>query len=136
MNDHSVFQGLRVLLVEDNKINQMLIKKMIENLGCEVLIASSGLEALQVLESQIPALVLTDIQMPDMNGIELAERIQHHPISSISKIPVVAITGYAGEDEKNAALSSGIRNILLKPFSQDDLGLIMSQSLGINPDKP
>ena len=124
------------MLVEDNKINQMLVKKMIENLGCKVIVANSGLESLQMLDGNTPDLILTDIQMPMMNGMELARKIKSHTNPITAAIPILALTGYAGEDEKNAALSSGILNVMIKPFGQDELKTVISQALKINPDRP
>lgn len=124
------------MLVEDNKINQMLVKKMIENLGCQVWVANSGFEALQLLEANTPDLILTDIQMPDMNGMELAIKIKNHSDTKIATIPIWALTGYAGEDEKNATLSSGILGVLIKPFGQEELRTAISQTLGISPNRP
>jgi CheY-like chemotaxis protein len=136
MSKASDFSQVTALLVEDNKINQMLVKKMLENLGCQVLIANSGTEALNIVENQQPDIILTDIQMPHMDGLQLARILKTHCKPSIACIPILALTGYAEIEEKNAALSSGILEIIVKPFGLEELKLALCRTLGINPNTP
>lgn len=129
-------QDVRVLLVEDNKINQMLLKKMIENLGCCVTTADNGIHALEKLcgEENFD-IVLTDIQMPVMGGFELANSIRMSDSTTLATIPVLAQTGYADEFDRVKAKDSGIREILIKPFGQEEIKEALLRTLGISLSK-
>lgn len=136
MSTVSPLMDLKVLLVEDNKINQMLMKKMIENLGCNVTTADNGVHALEKLRQQEKLdVVLTDIQMPVMGGFELANSIRMSDNTTLATIPVLALTGYADEFDQVAAKDSGIREILVKPFGQEEIKEALLRALGISPSK-
>ena len=136
MTTVSSLQNIRVLLVEDNKINQMLLKKMIENLGCCVTTADNGIHALEKLcgEENFD-IVLTDIQMPVMGGFELANSIRMSDNATLATIPVLALTGYADELDRVAAKDSGIQEILTKPIGQVEIKEALLRALGISPSK-
>lgn len=129
-------KNVSVLLVEDNKINQMLLRKMLENLGCRVSIAHHGIHALEKLcgEDHFD-IVLTDIQMPVMNGFELAKSIRMSDDLTLATIPVLGLTGYADELDSIAARESGIQELLTKPFGQEEIMVVLISTLGISPNK-
>ncbi|MFN5324345.1 MAG: response regulator [Bacteroidota bacterium] len=116
---------LNILLVEDNKINMMLTRKLVEKTGCTTAIAYSGEEALSILREQRFDCVFTDIQMPQMNGLELARKIRE---LGIENTPIIAMTGYVGDDEKTAMKEAGINDILAKPFSFEELVTTISKN--------
>lgn len=119
-----------ILLVEDNKINLMLIKKLIQNLGYTITTAESGEEALVLISKHSFDLLLTDIQMPVMSGLDLARSTRRLADVVKSKIPIIALTGYAGDDEIQDALNAGINAVLTKPFGPEAMDELIKKMLG------
>lgn len=121
----SLPEGLRVLLVEDNPQVRTFAEDLLNDLGCAVLSAASGQEALACLSDHDVDLVLTDIVMPGMSGIELASRITEvRP-----NMPVVLATGYS----EHAAPGNERLPIVLKPYSAKDLSVAMAQAVSAAP---
>ncbi|MGR6088882.1 MAG: response regulator [Arcticibacter sp.] len=134
MKVFSSLKDVSVLLVEDNKINQMLLRKMIENLGCNVTTADNGIDALEKLcGANVFDIVLTDIQMPLMGGFELAKSIRLSDNTSLTMVPVVALTGYADDLDRASAKDSGIQEVLIKPFGEEEIKNALLRALGISP---
>ena len=113
------YSGKRVLLVEDNKQNQMIADMILRESGFEVEIAADGIEAIEMIEAA-PAghydIALMDIQMPRMDGYEATERIRSLEDSEKASIPIVAVTANAFEEDANMALSVGMNGHLAKPY--------------------
>src|SRR5205814_2213239 len=101
-----------VLIVEDNPDASALLQFLLEDEGLEVLIAENGTEALFLLTQFRPDLILTDLAMPQMNGLELIKRVKQQAESS--EIPIVVLTAYRG-NYLDAALSAGATAVLRKP---------------------
>ena len=78
-------------------------------------------------------IVLTDIQMPLMGGFELAKSIRLSDNTSLTTIPVVALTGYADDLDRASAKDSGIQEVLIKPFGQEEIKDALLRALGISP---
>ena len=117
------FSGRRVLLVEDNKINQMIAQKVLEKAGFEVDIADDGTVAVEKVRGAAPGqydLILMDIQMPIMNGYEATRRIRALD-SPLAKIPIIALSANALEEDKRNSLESGMNNHVGKPFDVQQL---------------
>lgn len=110
-----------ILLVEDTPFFQELEKNYLEVAGYKVLLANHGKEALQMLQENHVDAVLTDIQMPVMNGMELIKRIRAD--KQLAALPVMAVTSMTGESQKNAGLDAGFD---LYEFKLDKLGLLNS----------
>ncbi|MGN6185536.1 MAG: response regulator [Thermoanaerobaculia bacterium] len=111
----------RVLLVEDNTVNQVVALGQLQRLGHECVVASSGLHALDVLKGAAFDIVLMDIQMPDIDGYEATRRIRELP-GAVAKIPIVAITAHAMPGEREKCLAAGMNDYLPKPVSLTQLG--------------
>ncbi|MEM1442117.1 MAG: response regulator, partial [Verrucomicrobiota bacterium] len=112
---------LRVLLVEDNKVNQKVASLTLQQLGCEVTIAGNGKEALNLAEGPIQfALICMDVNMPVMNGLDstMAIRALDHPNASAH---ILAMTGMAFDEDKEKCLEAGMDDIVTKPFDLNDL---------------
>lgn len=113
------FGGKRVLLAEDNKMNQMIAETILTEAGLLVDIADDGTIAVEKMETQ-PAgyydIVLMDIQMPNMDGYEAAERIRALEDPEKANIPIVALTANAFEEDRKNVLSSGMNGHLPKPY--------------------
>ena len=101
-----------VLLVEDNKINQTVARKLLEKQGCKVTIANNGVEALNTLQAGNFDLILMDCQMPIMDGYEATQKIRQ----SGNNIPIIALTANAQNSDRDACLEAGMNDFLSKPF--------------------
>jgi two-component system, cell cycle response regulator DivK len=107
-----------VLLIEDNEANRHLATFLLEKLGCEVRHAGDGAQGLALAESLKPALIVLDIQMPEMDGYEVATRLRANPTTT--DIPILVVTSYAQAGDKQRALALGVADYLEKPFEPDD----------------
>ena len=119
------FSGRRILLAEDNEMNQMIAVAILEQVGFAVDIAKDGTEAVERMSSA-PAgfydIILMDIQMPHMDGYEAAKRIRGMEDPAKASIPIVAVTANAFEEDRKTALESGMNGHLAKPY---DISAIM-----------
>ncbi|MGB3123650.1 MAG: response regulator [Pseudomonas sp.] len=115
---HSAGQlGLRILVAEDNPINQAIIKEQLEALGCSVTLAANGEQALNLWQPQAFDLVLTDVNMPLMNGYELASTLRaHEPL-----LPIIGVTANAMREEGVRCLAVGMNAWIVKPLSLQTL---------------
>ncbi|MGF6691402.1 signal transduction histidine kinase/CheY-like chemotaxis protein [Metapseudomonas resinovorans] len=109
----------RVLLVEDNAVNQLVAKGMLTKLGCEVLLAGHGAEALSRLEQTAVDLVLMDCNMPVMDGYEATRRIRQS--GRWPDLPIIALTANALPDERERCRAAGMDDYLAKPFRREEL---------------
>lgn len=108
----------RVLLVEDHPVNREVAVAMLERMGCEVVAANGGVAALGLWAGQAFDLVLMDIQMPDMDGIETTRRIRElERQQSRPPVPIVALTANTLGEDRAAALAAGMNDYLLKPMT-------------------
>jgi putative two-component system response regulator len=112
-------QRQTVLVVDDVAENCILLVDYLENLGCEVVTANSGAEAMAYVEKKAPDLVLLDVDMPGMSGLEVCRRIKSSPATSM--VPVVIVTAYSAVDDRVAALEAGADDFLAKPVEQTEL---------------
>jgi len=110
--------GTRVLVVDDQPANVRLLEALLSPRGYQVLTASSGAEALQVVETSQVDLVLLDIVMPGMDGYEACRRIREHPDTAY--LPVVMVTA-SGEEQKVRSLEAGADDFLTKPIDKSEL---------------
>ncbi|MDF2489826.1 MAG: putative sensor histidine kinase/response regulator hybrid [Pseudomonas sp.] len=109
----------RVLLVEDNPVNQLVAKGMLAKLGCKVEVALQGAEALSLLEEQAFDLVLMDCNMPVMDGYEASRRIRQD--GRWRDLPIVALTANAMPEERERCRAAGMDDYLAKPFRREEL---------------
>ncbi|MDP3352539.1 MAG: PAS domain S-box protein [Flavobacteriaceae bacterium] len=112
---------LKVLLVEDNKTNQLLAKTRLTRWSCEVEIANHGQEAMELLELHPFDIVLMDIQMPIMNGLEATSAIRSSKNSNYNQIPIIAMTAHASRKEAENAIKRGMNDYIFKPFDAEVL---------------
>jgi PAS domain S-box-containing protein len=127
--------GLHVLLVEDNDINRLYAKSILETWKCKTDIAENGLIAIEKLKSNRYDVILMDVQMPVMDGYEATKaiRMMAHPINSI---PVVALTANATKNDIEKCLAAGMNDYVAKPFTPDDLYQQLFQKLKLVPGSP
>ncbi|MFW5722385.1 MAG: ATP-binding protein, partial [Desulfohalobiaceae bacterium] len=130
--DRSLLPGsLSVLLAEDDKVNQLAIGRMLEKRGHRVCIAANGKQVLTMLQQGSFELVLMDVQMPEMDGLEAAGRIRQGEAGTAGKeIPIIALTAYAMEGDREKFLARGIDGYLAKPVTREELEEEMFRVLG------
>jgi CheY-like chemotaxis protein len=120
-------QGMRVLLAEDNKTNQLVASQMLHVLGAEVTIAKDGIEAWERLCRQEFDLALVDIEMPRKSGLELIRDIRRAE-KSFSNMPLVALTAYFLADHQNRIMQAGANGVIAKPLTDiDALGVAINR---------
>ena len=115
------FEGKRVLLVEDMEMNQILASTILNEMGCEVEIADNGSIAVEKVQRSHYDIILMDIQMPVMNGYEAAAAIRALPDEQFKKIPIIAMTANAFDEDKQRAIEAGMNGHLGKPIEIDKL---------------
>ncbi len=118
----------RLLIVEDNAINQAVAKGMVARLGYDCDVAGNGIEALQALERRQYDAVLMDCQMPEMDGFEATAEIRRGPAATRS-VPIVAMTASALIEDRDRCLDAGMDDYLAKPIKGGDLQLVLSRLL-------
>jgi len=118
---------MRILLAEDNPVNQQVTSRFLERWGHEVLIADNGQVAVDMHESYGPDLMLMDIQMPSMDGFEATRAIRERERKTGAHVPIIAMTAHAVKGDRERCLAAGMDEYLAKPVSQDDLRLAIAQ---------
>jgi CheY-like chemotaxis protein len=118
---------LRVLLAEDNVVNQRVALRLLERLGYRVDVARNGIEVLQALERQSYDVVLMDVQMPEMDGLEASRQISN--IARPGKKPwIIAMTAKAMEGDREARLAAGMNDYLSKPVQMTTLRNVLERA--------
>lgn len=119
------FAKTRILIIEDNPINQKVAKLFLENLGYDADIAASGQEALAMF-NQGYSLILMDIGLPDIDGVEITQRIRAQ--ETTSHIPIIACTA-SGDSYRDKCLLVGMDDFILKPLMLDELQQVLGKFL-------
>ncbi len=112
-------RGAKILLAEDNAVNQLVAKKIMEKAGLVVKIASNGLEAIAMVEQEEFDLVLMDIQMPEMDGLSASRHIRS--LSKFDHLPIVAMTAHAMSGDRQLSLEAGMNGHITKPIDLHEL---------------
>ena len=121
---------LRILLAEDNLVNQRLMVRLLEKRGHRVVVAANGREALAALENDSYDLVLMDIQMPETNGMEATARIREKERLTGGHQPIVALTAHAMKGDQELCLAGGMDGYLAKPIRAQELDQILDRYAG------
>ncbi|HEY9636293.1 MAG TPA: response regulator [Coleofasciculaceae cyanobacterium] len=116
-----------VLVVEDNEDNLFLLVFVIEQLGCVLLTAADGQTALDLAQRHQPSLILLDMMLPDIDGMEVLSRLRQNP--STSGIPIIAVTAMARADDRERILAAGCNEYVTKPYAVDELELLLKKYL-------
>ena len=107
----------RILVIEDNDQNLYLVTFLLERHGYEVIAARDGLGGIRTAGREVPDLILLDIQLPLMDGYDVAARLRESP--KLVQVPIVAVTSYAMAGDREKALASGCRGYIVKPINPD-----------------
>jgi signal transduction histidine kinase/CheY-like chemotaxis protein len=124
---------MRILLAEDNAVNQRLACRILTKKGHEVVTAGNGMEALRVLEREMFDLILMDVQMPELDGLEAAAAIRDKEKGTNAHIPIVAMTAYAMKGDQERCLAAGMDGYIAKPIRADDLLKIVEKYCQTEP---
>jgi CheY-like chemotaxis protein len=116
-----------ILAVDDNEDNLLLLTEVLEPLNCLVLTATHGQTALLLAQGYQPDLILLDVMLPDVNGIEVVQRLRQN--EETAKIPVVAVTALAREEDRDRLILAGCNNYISKPYLLEDLEALIRQYL-------
>lgn len=108
-----------ILLVDDNRDNLWLIEKALESLECEILTANNGEVAISLAQTHKLALILLDIMLPDIDGIEVITRLKQDHQTKL--IPIIAVTALARSEDKEKILMAGCDSYLSKPYLLEEL---------------
>lgn len=117
----------RILLVEDNPATVEVMQQELELLGYEVVIATDGLEAVELAASELPDLIVMDIALPKMDGLQAASQIKRN--AKTQSIPILAATAKAMPEDRQKCLASGCDDYLPKPFTHRELGACIERLL-------
>ncbi|MDL2266469.1 PAS domain S-box protein [Desulfovibrio sp. OttesenSCG-928-G15] len=112
-------EGSRILLVEDNEINQVVAEELLKQAGMRVTIANNGKEALEILDKQSFDLVLMDIQMPEMDGLTATSKLRAQ--ERFADLPIIAMTAHAMSDDRQKSLDAGLNAHITKPIDSVEL---------------
>jgi signal transduction histidine kinase/FixJ family two-component response regulator len=114
-------KGMRILVFEDNELNQRLIERRLNSWGCKTYITENPVYGLNLLETNAIDIVLMDLRMPIMSGFEVTEKIRKSAKKEVAEIPIIALTADFTFDDKNECENNGINDFILKPFSPEEL---------------
>jgi two-component system, chemotaxis family, chemotaxis protein CheY len=117
--------GKRILAVDDSKTMRDMVHYTLKNAGFEVLEAEDGLKALALARTQTVDLVITDINMPNMDGVELVKALRAQP--QFKSTPILILTTEGGEDKKAQGRDAGATGWIVKPFSPDKLIAVVNK---------
>lgn len=128
--------NLSILVAEDDRINQVVVRKNLEREGHRVKIVGDGRALLDVLPSVKPDLVLMDVQMPDLDGVETTRRIRTEMPESVRGVPVIALTAYVSDEDRKRFIEAGMDAHALKPIDIPSLRETIQSVLAKNRSAP
>ena len=119
--------GLRVLVAEDNDLNQQLMRQLLAKRGHEVTIAADGRRALEEIDSSVFDVLLLDVHLPDLDGLGVIKVVRERERESGRHLYVVATTARAGKEDREACLAAGMDDFLPKPISAPALWSVLDR---------
>ncbi len=126
LHEEQALGPLNILLVEDSPVNQQVIQALLHKLGHRVRLAGNGYEALQAVAQEQPQLVLMDLRMPEMDGLEASRRLKRlYP-----QLPILALTANTAEEDRAACLQVGMSELVAKPVTSNGLRVALSSVFG------
>ncbi|MGB5202993.1 MAG: ATP-binding protein, partial [Eudoraea sp.] len=114
-------KGMKILVFEDNALNQRLIERRLNSWGCKTYITENPIYGLNLLQTTAIDIVLMDLRMPIMSGFEVTQKIRNNTKKEVAEIPIIALTADFTIDDKNECEENGINDFILKPFSPEEL---------------
>ena len=127
-------QPIEVILAEDNPVNAILARTMLERAGCKVHLVTNGQKVLELLESGMrPAMIVMDVEMPVLNGLDATRAIRKKEAAAVNSIPILALTANARREDIAECLAAGMDGHLSKPFDRQDLDEAIARLVGRRP---
>lgn len=120
----------KILVIEDNEQNLYLIRYILENCGYDVFSATDGKEGIELAAALLPDLVLLDIQLPLMDGYDVARALRRNP--ALADTPIIAVTSYAMPGDKEKAMEAGCSGYIEKPIDPDNFDKQVGEYLSVN----
>jgi signal transduction histidine kinase/ActR/RegA family two-component response regulator len=120
---------LQILVADDNVVNQKVASRLLEKMGHSVRLAATGRQALDLLQHHSPDVILMDVQMPDMDGLEATAAIRRMEAERGGHIPIVALTAHALPGDRDKCLRAGMDFYLAKPIRREDLARVLGEAL-------
>ena len=132
------FFNKQILIAEDNKVNQEVIKVMLHNLGCQVTVVEDGQQVLQALSQQRYDLIFMDCHMPKLDGFEASIQIRQQECYQTDElhIPIIALTANALHGDRERCIAVGMDDYLSKPVKSEDLQKMLGHYLGVHYSEP
>ena len=124
----STLQGVKLLLVDDDELNQFIGRELLQTLGLQVDVASSGKDSIKQVEEKTFDVILMDISMPGMDGYETTRQLRQGK-SANRKLPIIALTAHSIAGERARCLQAGMNDYVTKPFELEDLKAVIQQNL-------
>ena len=125
-------QKLNILLAEDNAVNRVLAQKLLQKQGHTVTSVNNGIEALQLWEenqSRQFDIILTDVQMPEMDGLQAATRIRERELGTGAHIPIIAVTAHAMKGDRERCLAAGMDGYIAKPINPGEFAKVIQVTM-------
>ena len=116
-----------ILAVDDDEDNLVLLTEVLEAMKCSVISATHGQTALKLAQNCHPDLILLDVMLPDVNGLEVVHHLRQNP--QTMTVPVIAVTAMARAEDRERVLSAGCDNYISKPYMLDDLEVLVRSYL-------
>jgi signal transduction histidine kinase/CheY-like chemotaxis protein/ligand-binding sensor domain-containing protein len=117
----------RILLAEDNLINQRYAVRTLERMGHQIVVARTGEEALAMLQSEKVDLILMDVQMPEMDGLTATREIRKRELGTQTHLPVIAMTAHAMKGDRESCLDAGMDDYIAKPINREELQQVIER---------
>jgi CheY-like chemotaxis protein len=125
--DWSNLEGRTVLVVDDHEDTRILLETLLSACGASVLLASSAAQARRLLSDRLPDVMITDLAMPVEDGFGLLEYCRHHDDPRVSTLPILALTGYGGQEAQDRVIAAGFDAYLIKPIDPAEVGRVVSK---------
>jgi two-component system sensor histidine kinase/response regulator len=118
---------LKILLAEDNPVNQKVAQRMLEKMGHQVIVAGNGKEAIDISGQESVNVILMDVQMPEMDGFEATKNIRQNEVETGRHVPIVALTAHAMKGDREKCLECGMDDYLSKPIKPEELVKVLER---------
>jgi CheY-like chemotaxis protein len=119
---------LKAILIEDNENNRYLLTLLLEHAGFTVVVLTSGKAAIEAVHREAPHVIMMDIQMPEMDGYEVATMLKQDPIAAL--VPIIGVSSFAMPGDRDKALRAGFAGYIEKPVDPEQFGQLVIEFLG------
>jgi CheY-like chemotaxis protein len=120
-------ERLKVLLAEDNRVNQLLVVRLLQARGHKVVVVGDGQAALDAIEKESFDLILMDIQMPELDGLEATRILREREQRGLRSAPIIAMTAHAMKGDRDKCIEAGMTGYISKPIQPDQLFELMEE---------